>query len=152
MELIGYWRVMRRWAWLIILCPLVAALAAGLISLRLPNIYEAKAVLWVRQAQNIPQTTGVAPVTSDQVLRTYAQLMTVHPILAKVISDERLSTDPVALSRQIKVAPNPSTLNLEISVRDTNANQAQRIANTLVKDFIAYIDALQPLGAPTTSA
>src|SRR5437773_12582357 len=107
MELIRYWRVIRRWAWLIILFPLVAALAAGFISLQLPKIYEAQAVIWVRQAQGIPQTTGVAPVTSDQVLRTYAQLMTLHPILAKVISDERLSTDPVALSKQIKVAPNP---------------------------------------------
>src|SRR5207302_5325384 len=121
------------------------------ISLQLPKIYEAKVVVWVRQAQNIPQTNGVAPVTSDQVLRTYAQLMTVHPILAKVISDEGLSTDPVALSKQIKVAPNPTTLNLDISVRDTDPGRAQRIANTLVKDFIAYIDALQPLG-PTPSA
>ncbi len=152
MELIGYWRVVRRWAWLIILCPLVAALAGGLISLQLPKIYEAKVVLWVRQAQNIPQTTGVAPVTSDQVLRTYAQLMTVHPILAKVISDEGLSTDPVALSKQVKVAPNPTTLNLDISVRDTDPSRAQRIANTLVKDFIAYIDTLQPLGSTAAPA
>ena len=42
MELIRYWRVIRRWAWLIILCPLVAGLAAGLISLQLPKVYEAK--------------------------------------------------------------------------------------------------------------
>ena len=42
MELIRYWRVVRRWAWLIIVCPLVGALAAGLISLQLPKVYEAQ--------------------------------------------------------------------------------------------------------------
>ncbi len=152
MELIRYWRVMRRWAWLIILCPMVAALAAGLISLQLPKIYEAKVLLWVRQAQNIPQTPGVAPVTSDQVLRTYAQIMTVHPLLEKVISDEGLSTNPLALSRQISVTPNPSTLNLDVSVRDTDPSRAQRTANTLVNDFIAYIDALQPIDIKPTPA
>ena len=42
MELIRYWRVMRRWAWLIILCPFIAGLAAGVVSLELPKVYEAK--------------------------------------------------------------------------------------------------------------
>ena len=47
MELIRYWRGVRRWAWLIILCTVVAALAAGLISLQLPKAYEAQVVLGV---------------------------------------------------------------------------------------------------------
>ena len=67
MELIRYWRIVRRWAWLIILCPLVAALAAGLISLQLPKIYEANVLLYVRTAQLIPQTPGVAPFSSPVV-------------------------------------------------------------------------------------
>src|SRR5205823_6116565 len=145
MELIHYWRVVRRWAWLIILCPLVAALAAGLISLQLPKIYEANVLLYVRTAQLIPQTPGVAPVTSDQVLRTYAQLVTVRPLLQAVISDERLPTDPVTLAKQITVTPNPNTLNLNISVRDSDPRRAQRTANTLVSDFIAYVKTLQPI-------
>jgi capsular exopolysaccharide synthesis family protein len=150
-ELIRYWRVVRRWAWLIILCPLVAALAAGLISLQLPKIYEADVLLYVRTAQLIPQTPGVAPVTSDQVLRTYAQLMTVRPLLQQVISDESLPTDPVTLAKQITVTPNPNTLNLNISVRDTDPGRAERTANTLVNDFITYVKTLEPVSKSTTS-
>ena len=151
MELIRYWRIVRRWAWLIILCPLVAALAAGLISLQLPKIYEANVLLYVRTAQLIPQTPGVAPVTSDQVLRTYAQLMTVRPLLQQVISNESLPTDPVSLAKQITVTPNPNTLNLNISVRDTDPARAQRTANTLVNDFIAYVKTLEPASKSTTT-
>src|SRR5437588_2715416 len=151
MELIRYWRIVRRWAWLIILCPLVAALAAGLISLQLPKIYEANVLLYVRTAQLIPQTPGVAPVTSDQVLRTYAQLMTVRPLLQQVISDESLPTDPGALAKQITVTPNPNTLNLNIAVRDTDPGRAKSTANTLVNDFIAYVKTLEPTANSTTT-
>src|SRR2546428_13473714 len=117
MELIHYWRVLRRWAWLIILCPLVAALAAGLISLQLPKVYEAQVSLLVRPAQPLSVVPGSAPVTVDQILRTYARLMTERPILEKVISDEALPTDPIKLSRQIRVSPEPTTTILDVAVR-----------------------------------
>src|SRR5438270_5804257 len=151
MELIHYWRVVRRWAWLIILCPLIAAPATGLISLQLPKVYEANVLLYVRTAQLIPQTQGVAPVTSDQVLRTYAQLMTVRPLLKQVISDESLPTDPVTLAKHITVTPNPNTLNLNIAVQDTDPGRGQRTANTLVSDFIAYVKTLEPVSKGTTT-
>src|SRR5712692_429623 len=154
MELIRYWRVMRRWAWLIILCPLVAALAAGLISLQLPRVYEAQVSLLVRPAQPLSVVPGSAPLTADQVLRTYARLMTERPILEKVISDEALRTDPVKLSRQITVTPEPSTTILDVAVRDTDPDRARRTANTLVADFIADVKEIQrsEANAPTASS
>src|SRR2546425_2753495 len=154
MELIQYWRVMRRWAWLIILCPLLAALAAGLISLQLPKVYEAQVSLLVRPAQPLAVVPGSAPLTADQVLRTYAALMTERPILERVISDEALPTDPVKLSRQITVTPVPSTTILNVAVRDTDPDRARRTANTLVADFLADVKAIQrsEANAPTASS
>src|SRR5207253_4757375 len=108
MELIGYWRVVRRWAWVIILCPVVAALAAGLISLQLPKVYEAQVSLLVRPAQPLSVEPGGPALTPDQISRTYARWMTERPVLAKVISDQSLQTDPVSLSRQITVTPEPN--------------------------------------------
>src|SRR5438132_8846720 len=98
MELIRYWRVVRRWAWLIIICPLVAALAAGLISLQLPKVYEAKVSLLVRTAQPLSGDPTVQALTADQILRTYARWMTERPVLEKVISDQGLPVDPGSLS------------------------------------------------------
>ena len=58
MELIRYWRVVRRWALLIIVCPIVAALIAGVVTLRLPNVYEAQVSLLVRPAQPLTVDAG----------------------------------------------------------------------------------------------
>src|SRR5438552_1936732 len=120
MELIHYWRVVRRWAWLIVLCPFVAALAAGLISLQLPKVYETQVSLLVRPAQPLSVDPGVSALTADQILRTYARWMTKPPVLEKVIGDLNLQTDPVSLSHQITVTPEPNTTILDVAVRDTD--------------------------------
>ncbi len=151
MELIRYARVARRWAWLIILCPLVAALVAGLISLQLPKIYEAKATLLVKPAQPLTVDVGVAQLTTDQILRTYARLMTERPMLEQVITEMRLKTDPIQLSHNITVTPPPTTSLLDVYVRDTDPGRAKDIANTLVGDFTAKIKDVQRSEAQASS-
>jgi tyrosine-protein kinase len=148
-ELIHYSRVVRRWAWLIILCPFVAALVAGAVSLGLPKVYEAKVALLVRPAQPLSGDPSVAALTADQILRTYASWMTKPPVLQKVISDQNLQTDSSALSRQITVTPEPNTTILDVAVRDNDPAHAMNIANTLVNDFIAQVKDTQQSEAPT---
>src|SRR5450759_4089377 len=143
MELIRYWRVVRRWAWLIILCPIVAVLVAALITWRLPNVYEAQVSLLVRPAQPLAVDPGAAPLTSDQILRTYAALMTERPLLEQVISDAGLHTDSVSLSKQITVTPVPNTTILDVAVQDIDPARARDIANTLVNDFRARIISIE---------
>src|SRR5260370_15708246 len=151
MELIRYWRVIRRWAWLIILCPVVAGLSAGLISLELPKVYEAKVALLVRPAQPLSGDPSVAALTADQILRTYARWMTEPPILQKVISDQNLQADTVALARQITGTPEPNTTILDGAVRDTDPTRAMNTANTLVNDFIAQVKETQQTEATPSS-
>jgi capsular exopolysaccharide synthesis family protein len=143
MELIRYWRVVRRRAWLIVLCPLSAALVAGIVTTQLPTIYEAKVSLLVRPAQPLAVLPGVSPLTSDQILRTYARLMTERPLLEKVIKERSLQTDPEKLSRRITVTPVINTLILDVAVQDTEPARAKDTANTLVYDFIAHIKEIQ---------
>jgi receptor protein-tyrosine kinase len=80
--------------------------------------------------------------------------MTERPILERVISDEALRTDPVSLSKQIKVTPEPNTTILDVAVRDTDPDRARRTANTLVTDFIAHVKEIQKseASAPTASS
>jgi capsular exopolysaccharide synthesis family protein len=144
MELIRYWRVVRRWAWLIILCPLVAALAAGLISLQLPKIYEAQVSILVRPSQPLPSDPTGAALTTDQILRTYARLITERPLLEKVISEQGLKTDSISLSKQISATPEPNTAILDVAVRDTDPSRARDTANALVNDLILQVDNMAP--------
>src|SRR5205814_597438 len=140
MELIRYWRVVRRWAWIIIVCPLVGALAAGLISLQLPNVYEAQVLLYVQTPQVFTPTPGTV-YTSSELLKSYAVIITSREQLQKVISDENLGTDPKSLRKRITATQEPGTLILNVAVRDTDPDRAERTANTLVNNFAAYVNA-----------
>jgi tyrosine-protein kinase len=142
-ELIRYWRVVRHRAWLIILCPVVAVLVAGSITWRLPNVYEAQVSILVRPAQPLTPVPGGAPETTDQILHTYAVLMTEPDVLQQVISDQGLHTDPVNLAKQITVTPVPNTTILNVAVQDTDPARARDTATTLVNDFLAFVTQIQ---------
>ena len=138
MELTRYLRVLRQRLWMIIVCPIVAALAAGIVSFLLPPVYEAQVSVYVKPAQpitGIDPTTG-APVTSDTVLLTYANWMTQEPIVDQVNSQLHLGLRYDQLTSKITVTPITNTLLLNVAVRDTNPAVARDIANQLVVDFI----------------
>jgi capsular exopolysaccharide synthesis family protein len=136
-ELTRYLRIVRQRLWMIVACPIVAAVAAGAVSFVLPPIYEAHVSLYVRPAQPIASTDPtVAALTSDQVLRTYANWMTQRPIVDKVNSQLGLGLRYEDLVKKINVAPQTNTLLLDVAVRDTNPAVARDIANQLVADFI----------------
>jgi polysaccharide biosynthesis transport protein len=144
MELIRYVRVLQRWLWMIIICPIVAAVAAAIISVGLPSIYEAQVVLLVRPAQPLASTDpAAAALSADQISSTYASLMTERPLLESVIADLGLKTRSDALKQSIKVAPEPGTTILNVSVQDTNPTLASDIANRLVADFITAVKQIQ---------
>jgi polysaccharide biosynthesis transport protein len=140
-ELIRYWRVLRQRALFIIICPVVAALLAGLITLRLPNVYEANVSLLVHPGQAVDP--ALAPSIGPLLVSTYAILITEPSLLDKVIADEGLHTDAASLSKQITVTPVPNTLILNVAVRDTDATRATDIANRLALDFIDHLKSIQ---------
>jgi tyrosine-protein kinase len=143
-ELQQYLRVLRQHVWMIVACPLVAALAAAAVSLALPPVYEAHVSLYVRPAQPIAGTDPtVAGLTTDAVLRTYADWMTQRPILDQVNTQLNLGLRPEDLKKQITVTPQTNTLLLDVAVQDTKPAQARDIANQLVGDFIDTVNQAQ---------
>src|ERR1700730_1009103 len=144
MELIRYVRVLRHRLWMIVLCPIIAGLAAGVVSLALPPLYEAQVVLLVRPAQPLASSDStVAALTSDQISRTYASLMTQRPLLESVNADLGLKIKPEDLVKKIKVTPQPNTTILDVAVQDTNPALARDLANRLVADFITQVKQIQ---------
>lgn len=144
MELSRYLRVLRHRLWMIVACPLLAALAAGIASFLLPPIYEAKVDLAVRSAQVLPVTDPNAPAVSNStILGTYALWMTEPPILSKVISDLGLNMTPEDLAKEIKVTPDTLATVLHVTVQDTNPVLARDIAHTLVTEFRATVKQVQ---------
>lgn len=144
MELMRFVRVLRNRLWMIIVCPLVAALAAGIVSFALPPVYEARVVLLVRPSQPLGSSDPTAAaLTSDQISRTYASWMTERPLLESVSADLGLNIKPADLAKKIKVTPQPNTTILDVTAQDTNPVLARDLANRLVADFIAEVKKVQ---------
>jgi receptor protein-tyrosine kinase len=144
MELSRYLRVLRRRLWMIVVCPIVAALAAGVVSFLLPPVYEAHVSLLVRPSQPLASTDPTAAaLTADQISRTYASLMTQRPLLESVIKELGINVRPDDLAKEITVTPETNTTILDVAVRDTNPALARDLANQLTADLIAEVKGFQ---------
>lgn len=151
MELARYLRVLRKRLWIIVACPLVAALAAGIVSFLLPPVYEAHTALLVWPANLGPSDPNVAPLSPDQISRTYALLMTQPPLLRSVAQELGLNVRPEDLASQIKVTPQTGTTILDVTVSDTNPTLARDVANSLVDSLVAEVKEIQSRNATSSN-
>lgn len=143
MEIRRYLRALRRGWMVLVLLPVLAGLVAGVVSWRLPPVYEADSSLLVRPAQPLQVQTGTVTETADEITQTYARLMTEPPILEKVIHDLRLNTTTTKLAEDITVTPESNATILDITVSNTNRVLAADIANRLMADFITSMKQVQ---------
>ena len=129
---------------MIVACPVLAAVAAGVVSFALPPVYEARVDLAVRPAPFLPTTDpNGAAVSSSQILATYALFMTEPLVLDKVVADLGIITTSDQLVKEVKVTPDSLALVLHITVQDTNPARARDVANTVVADFMTAVKQIQ---------
>ena len=144
MDLRKYAHIIRRRWLVIVVCPLLAALVAGIVSLLLPPVYEAHVALLVRPAQPLATTDpNVANLTTAQISATYAALMTEPPLLVQVTNELGLNVRTDDLAKQIDVTPQTNTQILDVAVRNTNPAVARDLANLLVSALIAEVKGFQ---------
>src|SRR5258706_15403998 len=141
--------MIRNRLWTITKLPVLAAIAAGVVSFLLPAVYEANVSVYVRLAQPLTSTdpSGVS-LTSDQVLRTYASLTTEPALLQEVINELGLKLTPSELAKEINATPVANTTKLDVAVKDTNPGLARDVANKVVADLIAQVDRFQTQALP----
>jgi len=138
MRLKPYLAPLLRWAWLLVIAALAAAAVAYAVSLKLPPVYQAQVSVLVRTAQAVtPSEAGGATLSTDQLSRTYAQLMVEPPVLNSVITDLGLRTSAAELRTRVTVTGVPGTAILVVAVRDTDRRLSRDIADKIVANFIA---------------
>jgi receptor protein-tyrosine kinase len=107
-------------------------------------VYEAHVALLVRPAQPLATTDpNVSNLTTDQISRTYATLMTERPLLVQVSNQLAITIRPEDLAKEIIVTPQPNTQILDVAVRDTNPALARDLANQLVVALVAEVHDFQ---------
>lgn len=126
----------RRWWWVLVLCPLLAAGVAFLVSSAMTPIYRAEATLLVEQSQ-VPGTTQYNDIlAAERLSRTYSRLVTTRSVLEETIARLNLPLTPEELQKQIEVTPVWDTQLVQVAVLDPSPERAAVLANTLAQVFI----------------
>ena len=142
-ELRWFFAVIRRWAWLIAGCTLLALVVALFVTSRLPPAYEATATLLVAPSDHAGTSEYTTLMAGERLALTYAQLLTGRSTLETTIARVGLDVTPEVLERRIQTQTIKDTQLVRVTVRDASPARAALIANTLGEVFIDYAKALQ---------
>jgi non-specific protein-tyrosine kinase len=130
-----YLNLVRRWLWLLVATPALAAGAAFGYSQLTTPVYEASLTLWVSQASSGPGQQYADILASERLAKTYGALITKRPVLQATIDRLALPMTADELSREIAVKMVRDTQLLEVTARHNNPQLAATIVNTLAQTF-----------------
>ena len=141
-ELRWLFAVVRRWWWVIIGLTIDAAIVAYIITTFMPPVYESSALLLVNSSKNSNESQYSDLMAGTQLALTYSKMLKDRPVLEKVISDLGLKQSPTALAKRITAEPVSNSQIIKLTVKDSNAEQAALIANTLAQAFTMRVQEL----------
>ena len=144
-ELRWIFGVVRRWWWLIAGLALAAAGAAYAAAQYLPPVYETSATLMVNPSKSSTASQLNELMAGQQLAITFSQMIDDQPVLEEVISELGLAQSPAGLARQITANPVRDTQLIQVTVRDSDPEQAARIANALAQAFTRRVAELSAL-------
>ena len=143
MELRRQVGVLRHWAWLIVLCVILAGGASYLVSVNLPKSYEAKATLIVGQSLTAVDPDIDQLMASQRLSQTYAAVAAMRPTLQRVIESLGLPLTPNELRGKVSAAALRESTLIEIRASDVDPVVAATIANAIADELIAASPAIQ---------
>ncbi len=138
MELKLIFTLIRRWAWLLILGGILGGGAGYLLTAYQTPEYQSTTKVMVMQAPD-SGVSNVNNISDQELAQTYIQLLTTRPVLSETSSIVGQNVS----ARQVSAQQVRGTRLLEVTVRDSDANRAALIANTLVDVLISQNDTLQ---------
>ena len=128
MELKGYFRIVKRWTWLLVLGLILGAAVGYFGSRYLAPVYQASTRALVMRPP-LEQSSDLTYYSDLQLVQTYIQLLTTQPILDA--ASERLGY--TVQKGQIKVKQNSDTQIIDVTVEDQHSERVAEIANVLVE-------------------
>ncbi|HEX6469617.1 MAG TPA: polysaccharide biosynthesis tyrosine autokinase [Streptosporangiaceae bacterium] len=142
MEIIDYFRLLRRnWA-LIAGCAALAVAAAWLVTVRTTPRYAASVTIFVAGRGTGGASAYEASLLSEERIKSYAHLLTTDRLIGALVREQPGRTAE-QLRREISAGLVPGTVLLRATVRDPSPARAQAIANALGAGFIQLVDELE---------
>lgn len=136
MELLEYYRLIRRWLWLMFIAAFIAGSAAYLSASSATSVYRASATLAIGTYISSPNPqTGEIRLGQD-LAQTYAQLLRTYEVMEATVNALDLSLSPGSLRGLITTRIIPDTSLLVIEIQYTDAILTADIANELARQLI----------------
>jgi succinoglycan biosynthesis transport protein ExoP len=136
MELRAYMSIVLKWWWLFLICPIVAAAPAYWVSRSTIPIYRSTTTVMVGQVleKTNPNTTDL--YTSEKLAQTYGEIVRRQPVLQATVGTLNLPMSWQSLQGRVSVRLVEGTQLMEISVTDTDPEQARTIADEVARQLI----------------
>lgn len=131
-------QVARRWWWLLVLLPLIAGSTAYALSDRQTPLYSATVMIRINPPASSALDINAVRLTQD-LTETYRQLIVTRPVLDEVIETLGVSMDVEDLLRNTSASAISATQLVQISVSDSDPDQAALIANTIASTFASQV-------------
>jgi capsular exopolysaccharide synthesis family protein len=136
-----YVEVLKRRRWVVLLALVVVPVAAVLLSLRQPALYEASAQVLISRESLATQLEGLSDPSAEDPVRnaqTQAQLARVPEVARRALKAAQLDRSPSDLLGASSVTPTPETDLLIFRVEDGDPDVAASLANAYARQFTIY--------------
>lgn len=149
----SYWRIFTR-QWLLVLMMTALCLgAAAVYSVTVTPTYSSSVRLFVavRTASvSASEVTAAADYATRRV-PSYVQLVDSPAVLTDVIDELNLPYSVTRLGRELSAKNPTGTVNLIVTVRDSDSARAAAIANAFAPRFAAYLASIERVGGSAQS-
>ncbi len=142
-ELRQIFGTIRRWAWLILSCVLVAVCVALVVTSRIPPEYSATTTLLVGGADDPRGSQYTTLIAGQQLALTYSQMLRERSTLQAAIKQLGLETTPEILAKKVKAESVRDTQLIRLTVGDTSPTGAALLADAIANAFTQRVATLQ---------
>jgi capsular exopolysaccharide synthesis family protein len=130
-------RLLLKWWWLIAIAVAIGGGVGYFVRSKQPNVYVAKTtVLFGQFFQSSSQRQSMSLDDIHQQIITYTDYVREANVLQPVIDNLHLQITVEDLNKRLNVTDEPNLPLLDISVSDTNADNAVNIANAIAQELI----------------
>jgi non-specific protein-tyrosine kinase len=133
-----YLQILQRWLWLIILCTLIAAISAYVISAKFMRpVYRAETTLMVQPSGGTSGTLQYQDVLlGERIAKTYAEIIKSKALQEKLLTKLGYPPELEKLPFNVSVQVVRDTQLIKIGVESEDPELAANAANTLAQIFI----------------
>jgi polysaccharide biosynthesis transport protein len=146
-------KLARRWWWVLLIAPVIAAGTAYAVSSTMTPMYEAESTAIIEHHMATGVTGDLQSIqAAERRTQTLSQLVTTRSVLEPVIEDLELRRSLTELRDDVSVSPIRETQLVTIAVTDPDPERAAEIADAIASQFATFVQQLQVDSAPAAQS